>query len=51
MVQVFGKHAQRHMVVEAMQGALTSNGIRSEAVNLMLPGYRNDGRNDCSKQR
>ena len=39
----FGKHAQRHMVVEAMQGALTSNdGIRSEAVYFNLiasPGY------------
>ena len=33
----FGKHAQRHMVVEAMQGALTSNdGIRSEAVYFNL---------------
>ena len=39
----FGKHAQRHMVVEAMQGALSSNdGIRSEAVYFNLiasPGY------------
>jgi phage tail sheath protein FI len=39
----FGAHAQRHMVVEGMQSALSSNdGIRSESVYFNLiaaPGY------------
>ena len=46
-----GKHAQHHMVIEAM-GALTSNDYTfKKYLQLIALICRNDGRNDCSKQR